>query len=350
MQGTLAGEKLRKGLDLTSWEAATNVVREWESRGSVTAEVIRVADAVERFLKDAEARNLVAGSIKNHRIILEQQLIPFCETKGITFLSRLGVEELREFRQGWKLAPITAVKRLERLRSFFRFAVNSGWLTTNPVIHVKPPKVTAPPTMPFTPAEMKAILSACDQWPDNWGRLGSDDAKRLRALVLLLRYSGLRIGDATMLPVSKLEGSKILYYTAKTNVPVYVPLPPWVAEEIKRVKRTNPEYFFWTGHGTPATVTGKWRDRLARIFKSAKIEGAHPHRFRDTAAVEWLQAGIPLDQVSILLGHNSTKVTEKSYNPWIKSRQDNLEKLVAASWGPEPVGKGNVLGFRAKGK
>lgn len=50
----------------------------------------------------------------------------------------------------------------------------------------------------------------------------------------------------------------------------------------------------------------------------------HPHVFRDTFAVEMLLAGVPLEQISILLGHKSVKITEKNYAPWVKARQDQL--------------------------
>ena len=59
---------------------------------------------------------------------------------------------------------------------------------------------------------------------------------------------------------------------------------------------------------------------------------AHPHRFRDTFAVRLLQAGVPLQDVSILLGHTSIKVTEKHYAPWVKERQIRLEELVQRTW------------------
>ena len=57
------------------------------------------------------------------------------------------------------------------------------------------------------------------------------------------------------------------------------------------------------------------------------------HRWRDTFAVELLLAGVPLEQVSVLLGHQSTKVTEKHYSPWVKARQEQLEAAVRKSWG-----------------
>jgi integrase len=48
--------------------------------------------------------------------------------------------------------------------------------------------------------------------------------------------------------------------------------------------------------------------------------------------VEWLSAGIPLEEVSKLLGHTSVKTTEKSYAPWVVARQDRLDSLVVATW------------------
>ena len=54
--------------------------------------------------------------------------------------------------------------------------------------------------------------------------------------------------------------------------------------------------------------------------------------FRDTFAVEMLLAGVPLEQVSILLGHKSVKITEKHYAPWVKARQELLAANVRKAW------------------
>ena len=54
--------------------------------------------------------------------------------------------------------------------------------------------------------------------------------------------------------------------------------------------------------------------------------------FRDTFAVEMLLAGVPLEQVSILLGHKSVKITEKHYAPWVKARQEQLATSVRKAW------------------
>jgi integrase/recombinase XerD len=54
-----------------------------------------------------------------------------------------------------------------------------------------------------------------------------------------------------------------------------------------------------------------WQGRLHDVFEDAKIDNDHAHRFRDMFAAELLLAGVPLERVSVLLGHQSVKITEK---------------------------------------
>jgi len=69
----------------------------------------------------------------------------------------------------------------------------------------------------------------------------------------------------------------------------------------------------------------------------AGIKDGHPHRFRDTFAVELLLSGVPLERVSVLLGHSSIKVTERHYAPWIRARQEQLESDLERSWARDPI-------------
>jgi integrase/recombinase XerD len=55
--------------------------------------------------------------------------------------------------------------------------------------------------------------------------------------VLLLRHSGLRIGDAVTLERSRITGGKLFLYTAKTGTPVYVPLPDFVLTDFEAVPK-----------------------------------------------------------------------------------------------------------------
>ena len=48
--------------------------------------------------------------------------------------------------------------------------------------------------------------------------------------------------------------------------------------------------------------------------------------------MDLLQEGVPLEEVSKLLGHESIKTTKKTYAKWIKARQDRLNSLVIGTW------------------
>src|ERR1019366_9514220 len=75
------------------------------------------------------------------------------------------------------------------------------------------------------------------------------------------------------------------------------------------------------------------RDTIANLRRDdGSLKRCHPHMFRDTFAVEMLVAGVPLEQVSILLGHKSVKITEKHYAPWVKARQEQLAANVRKAW------------------
>jgi integrase len=334
VQGTLGGEAIRRSLDLTSWEAAADRVRGWEASGTigvVKAEVPLIREAVAKYLADADARKLAPESLKKLRHTLEKRLIEYATGEGLRYLKQLDVDRLREFRATWTYSPIAARKRLETLRGFFRFCVQSGWLQANPAALIKPPKHKDNPTLPFSAEQMTAILAAAETfWPR--GVFGTGNRKRIRALVLLLRYSGLRIMDAVCLEKSRVVGDRLFLYTQKTGTPVRVPLPATVLKALNETPNEHAEYFFWNGRSLKTSAVKIWERTMTRVFEMARIENAHIHRFRDTFAVELLLAGVPIDQVSILLGHSSVRITEKHYSPWVKARQDQLEAAVKNAW------------------
>ena len=78
-------------------------------------------------------------------------------------------------------------------------------------------------------------------------------------------------------------------------------------------------------------------DLLQRLFELAKVPRGHAHRLRDAFAVELLLSGVPLDRVSVLLGHSSIRITERHYAPWTRSRQEQIEADLRAAWSNDPV-------------
>jgi integrase len=309
---------------------------EAEARGSweplpeeLTAEPIKIREAKEQFLKEAESgRRLGESALRKYKLML-RQLEDFATKEGFRYLKQLDVEFLRDFRDSWKIGPRTALKKLERVRSFFRFAFENNWIERNPAklvrgaAHIKDTQ-----KLPFEPKEMERIVEAC-----RTTKMKGCSNDELVAFVLLLRYSGLRIGDASMLTIDRFKGNDLYLYTQKSGTHVYVPLPPFVMNLIRGIKLRHGKYLF-TGPESlrMETASDLWRRRLGSVFELAGVESAHPHRFRHTFAVELLKKGVPMEEVSVLLGHSSVRITERHYAAWVQARQEILKSHVTKTW------------------
>jgi integrase len=218
-------------------------------------------------------------------------------------------------------------------------------LRKNPMDALKKPKTPdVVPTDYFLPEEFEKIVAATDKYEYGGGNDNQHRGQRLRALTLLMRWSGLAILDATSLERDRLSKNEngddqIFLYRAKTGVAVNVVIPHEVGDELRALPNSNARYFFWSGNGDARSAAKAFQRSYWKLFKLADIQkpdGApkrcHPHMFRDTFAVELLLAGVPLDQVSLLLGHSSVKITERHYAPFCKARQEQLATSVKLAW------------------
>ena len=241
VQGSIGGEPIRRSLNTTNWTAASSVVHQWQAAGQIGVlkpEIPTVAEAVAKFLDEAAVRNLAATTIQKRRELLVGKLLPFCERRGFHRLRELTVEALRAFRQTWTYSPLSAVKRLEYLRAFLRFCYEAAWIDANPALALRPTKVSQKQTLPFTDEEVDRLLVAAR----GLVRFRSY-GPRMEPMILLLRYSGLRIQDAACLERSRLTDDKLFLYTQKTGTPVYCPMPTSVVERLAcRAKYERPVF------------------------------------------------------------------------------------------------------------
>lgn len=328
VDGILGGEEIRESVKTRDWERAQGIIREWESQDKrvVESEPMTIAGAFKDCLADAVARGVRQGSLGAYKR-LSRKMQEFAQSKGLSFMREFDLPTLREFRAWWP------IRDLGFLKAFFNFALDSEWIDKNPARKIKKPKDRRPPTMPFTPQQMADILAASERYGNGGGGLYRD-ARLIRALILLLRYSGLRIGDATTLERGRITGDKLFLYTSKAGTPVHVLLPPWVVDALAVMPKLSERYFFWTGGPKAESIIRQWESILKGVFREAGIPDGHAHQFRDTFAVELLKAGVPMDRVSVLLGHSGIQVTERHYAPWVKERQELLEADVRRAWEP----------------
>ncbi len=327
-----------------SWAEAEKRKREIEDQlagrvPELTAEVSQrgIQDSIDIFLQDKTNQGVTAGVLGKYTRELAR-LREYCEHNRIFTVQGITRELLTGFCATWpELYPSTYTrsKVRERVRSFLRYCFEAQWIPRIP--QLTKIKVEEPPTLPLTADEYTRLLDAI------YGTIeGKERQAQVHALLQLMRWSGLAIRDALTLKRGELQHDKakkiyrIVTARQKTGTHVSVPIPPDVAEELLAVLNGNPEYVFWSGKGEEESVTKNWaKYYIAPLFKAAKIHSeGHmmSHRLRDTFAVDLLEKGVPLEEVSKLLGHESIKTTERHYSKWVKGRQDRLDNLVTATW------------------
>ena len=359
IRGILDGKSVRVAAWTTDWEVAEAKAREMEQplypqtkiAQPAPADVkekpqrITIEEAVEAFLDDEQGRQLRKGTSGQSKTLLRKQLIPWAKEQNLQFLDELTVAVLSRFRAYWskdlRNGQNTARRKHERLCGFFHFCIRSEWMEKNPARLLKPIKVHRVPTGYYTRDEFARIVDATYVY-GNWkgGHDFHHRGARLRALLLLMRWGGLSITDAVTLQRDKLTlDGRLFLYRAKTGTPAYVPLPTEVVHLLRGIPNSNPRYFFWSGNGDVENAKKSWDKSLRRVFKAANIreldgspKRCTAHMCRDTFAVELLLSGVPLDQVSLLLAHDSIKVTERHYAPFVKARQEQLEASARRAW------------------
>lgn len=119
--GSLHCKKMRKALGIRNWEAAQKIVRDWEAR--IEGGYVTVKEAFDRFIAAPVANKKSEATMVKYRLLEREMIKEF----GSRSLDTLRVHELDEYRLTWKLAGISARKKIERMRTFFKFCMSRGW-------------------------------------------------------------------------------------------------------------------------------------------------------------------------------------------------------------------------------
>ena len=351
-EGHLGGVMHRKALDTTSWNRAQELVREKESRGSwddpTSTQRFPIVDAVTAFVQAYTARSngKAKSTTRKVRAALlgvdsdwaaknegpfSEGLLEFCRNKGLTTMDQLTVPRLSEHAASWTCGPRHRSKRIQLLRRFFRFCVASKWCTDNPALALEHPRGKAASLPPETPYDQQYLPREGPEWKAIFAQI--QDRPKLLAMALLMRRAGLRISDAATFHKDRIMANgSIFLRMSKTNEPVSVPIHPQLKTALDALTPNAAGYYFWSGESAVTTATDNWRARFYKVFKLAGIAGGHPHRFRDTFAVDLLLRDVPIDQVSVLLGHSSVKITERHYLPFVAARRQQIEDSVRRAW------------------
>lgn len=284
-----------------------------------------VHEAIDAFL--ASCSDLAPGTQRNYQRTL-RFLESFAEAHGIADLPEMDLEMIDLFRAVRPINALTWTKELQILRHFFKHCHVREWIEKNPAALVDMPKNVKPaPREPDTPKEVARIVGACEFIGRNvYERL------RARAMVLLLRYTALRVSDVATLARDRIRNGEIHLYTAKNGKPVRLPIHPDLQAALDilptpRAAGPDCRYYFWSGHGTKRAMVRDATRTLAVVFNASGVKKAHAHRFRHTLATEILEMGGTIDEAADILG-NSPAIIRKHYAKWSLRRQERISGLM----------------------
>jgi len=160
---------------------------------------------------------------------------------------------------------------------------------------------------------------------------------------LVLRWTGLRGSDVIGLLWGEIDWAsrEINRLTLKRSKRILLPIHQelFFALEAERDHRQpTPEEGVLLNPGTGKPLTRpRLYERMVALGRRAGVLGAHPHRFRDTYAVDLLARGASPYDVAKLLG-DTVDTIEKHYAPFVKELRERARRIMESGEGLEITG------------
>ena len=252
--------------------------------------------------------------------------LDFCGKSGkrtVEEIERADLEGFIEHEQDRGLRISTVRTRLACIVAFFHFLVEQEVIFG--VVLKRRMKLKLPDVLPraMNPADVKKLLSGIDDVRD-------------RALILLLLRTGMRIGEALGLRLNDLDirDRKVhLFQGEKNSMGRVVYLSDdvmWALKLWLRRRDQNQEFVFY-GRGNKPVCYSTGRSRFVKYIQKAGLEqkGYTVHCLRHTFASELLNAGMRLECLQQLLGHQDIEVTRRYARLTDRTREEEYFRAMA---------------------
>jgi integrase len=186
-------------------------------------------------------------------------------------------------------------------------------------------KLKLPDVLPraINPADVRKLLSVIDNIRD-------------RALFLLLLRTGIRIGEALGLRLSDLDikGRKVHLFEGEKNSMgrvVYLSDDALFAIKLWLRRRDKNKEFIFYGQSNGHLCYSTGRGLFVKYLKKAGLEqkGYTVHCLRHTFASELLNAGMRLECLQQLLGHQDIEVTRRYARLTDRTREEEYFRAMA---------------------
>lgn len=292
-------------------------------------------DHVELYLRDQYRRNLRLKTIRNSLITIVSFLL-LVKKEGKEHLEEINRSDLGTFiehEQDRGLKASTVRSRYDTLKAFLRFLIEKG--VVSPDVILKRMTIKVPDSLP------KAM-----EIKDEAAMLSVVNNVRDRAMNLLLLRTGMRIGELLKTQVRDihLEERKIdIWEAEKTRTGRVVYFTDDARDAlISWFEKRDPSkafVFYAQGHDT-MTYAGA-RAMFCKYLRKANLscKGYTLHCLRHTNASSLLNAGLPIECLRDLLGHNSVEVTRRYAKLTNSTREKEYFKAM------EKIERGEINGY-----
>lgn len=259
-------------------------------------------------------RNFSQYTVRNYLQDLTR-FFSFLLMRKVSSLEEVDKALLRDYLQ-WLdemgIVRASIVRNLSALRSFYRYLVQLGSLSYNPLVSFSRPKMEKRLPSFMNMGEMRKLLDM----PDPSTPAGLRD----RALLELLYAAGIRISELAKLDTDHLnlesrelrvwgKGSK--ERIALMGIPAAKSLENYIANgRPLLLKGKNSRSLFLNKNGGRLSIRYIQQLIKRKASDAGVTKRVHPHLFRHTFATHLLDGGADLRAVQELLGHASLSSTQ----------------------------------------
>ncbi|MEJ2347595.1 MAG: tyrosine-type recombinase/integrase [Patescibacteria group bacterium] len=257
-----------------------------------------------KFIKALEEKGRSPSTILAYRADLEQ-LIEFLQEKNKVITGDARPSDIESFRDSLlaqKYTPKSVSRKLNAVKTFFRWLVTEKAIVNDPSADVAHPKIE--PSVPkfLSPIEYRALRDVV-----------RDDA-RIAAILEIILQTGLRISEVANLKLANVSNDKIKVEAYATQpertIPFNRPAKEALDQYLKIRPKTDSPYVFVSKNGNPLAVRNI-RAAIDRYMQKAEIPDYSVNDLRTTFLVENLKAGVDLILLSQVVGHKRLSTTER---------------------------------------
>lgn len=263
-----------------------------------------VLELVPKFITNLKENGKSPSTILAYRSDLDQ-LVEFLTKQNISDIRDVKSENLEVFRDALlaqKFTPKTVSRKLNAVKTFFRWSVDNNYLSVDVSKSVTHPKVEAATPKFLTPLEYRALRD-----------VARTDA-RISAMVELVLQTGIRISEIANLKIENLDGTnlKIESYATQPEriIPLNKPAKDALDKYLQDRPKTDSKYVFISKNGKPLAVRNI-RASVDRFVQKAELSKYSINDLRTTFVVENIKAGVDLVLISQVAGHKRISTTER---------------------------------------